>query len=125
MSLILDGLLVLVASIHVLLSPYAKVEESFNLHATHDVLFYGIAPSSLSHVRPRPLFPNIILIISIVRPLHLSRCRFPYLHREYLPCVHIPPLAVLFLLSRLSPLQSGRPAYLSVLLSARFTDIRS
>ncbi|KAF7288460.1 Mannosyltransferase [Mycena chlorophos] len=47
MSLVLDALVVSAAWTHVLLAPYTKVEESFNLHAVHDVLMYGISPSAL------------------------------------------------------------------------------
>lgn len=50
MSFALDALLVGVGWAHVLLAPYSKVEESFNLHATHDVLEYGISPFTLDNV---------------------------------------------------------------------------
>ncbi|KAJ7188948.1 glycosyltransferase family 22 protein [Mycena filopes] len=49
MSLALDGLILATGWTHVLLAPYTKVEESFNLHAVHDVLMYGVSPSSLLH----------------------------------------------------------------------------
>lgn len=44
-------LLLVVPWIHVVLAPYTKVEESFNLHATHDVFFYGIGRNALKYVR--------------------------------------------------------------------------
>lgn len=51
MDLALDLLQLTIAWCHVLLSPYTKVEESFNLHATHDVFFYGVRPAALANVR--------------------------------------------------------------------------
>jgi hypothetical protein len=50
-TLLLDALTVSVAWAHVFLSPYTKVEESFNLHATHDVIMYGLRPETLLRVR--------------------------------------------------------------------------
>jgi hypothetical protein len=49
-TLVLDALLLAVAYAHALLAPYNKVEESFNLHAVHDVLAYGVGKDAISQV---------------------------------------------------------------------------
>lgn len=55
MGLVLDTLIFAVAWTHVLLAPYTKVEESFNLHATHDILLRGVHPTALLEVRSWPI----------------------------------------------------------------------
>lgn len=49
-----DALIFATAWTHVLIAPYTKVEESFNIHATHDVLMYGVGIDNLYNVRVRP-----------------------------------------------------------------------
>jgi alpha-1,6-mannosyltransferase len=61
MSAVLELLILAVGWAHVLLAPYTKVEESFNLHATHDVLFYGVKPSALASVRISSFYHYSIL----------------------------------------------------------------
>lgn len=50
-GVLVDALFFVVGVVHVLVAPYTKVEESFNLHATHDILMYGILPGSIKNVR--------------------------------------------------------------------------
>lgn len=59
MSLVLDILIFAVAWTHVLLAPYTKVEESFSLHAIHDLLFYGGHPDALQKFDHK-VFPGAV-----------------------------------------------------------------
>ncbi|KAG2053372.1 hypothetical protein BDR06DRAFT_982841 [Suillus hirtellus] len=69
MSFAMDLLLLATSWAHVLLAPYTKVEESFNLHATHDVLMYGVGGNNLhkfdhntfSGAVPRTFIGSILL----------------------------------------------------------------
>ncbi|KAG7089167.1 hypothetical protein E1B28_010872 [Marasmius oreades] len=59
MSFVLDALIIAAGWIHVALAPYTKVEESFNLHAIHDILMYGISPANL-HKYDHFTFPGAV-----------------------------------------------------------------
>ncbi|KAI0715822.1 alpha-1,6-mannosyltransferase subunit [Cerioporus squamosus] len=59
MSAALDLILLLAGLSYVSLAPYTKVEESFNLHATHDVLMYGVGREGL-HKYDHFTFPGAV-----------------------------------------------------------------
>ncbi len=78
MGLVLDTLISAVAWIHVLLAPYTKVEESFNLHVTHGNLLHGVRPIALLEVIFGPIvmwFHRDVNIHS-VPPLSSSTTKF-------------------------------------------------
>jgi alpha-1,6-mannosyltransferase len=66
LSLILSTLPFLITFTHVLVSPYTKVEESFTLHAVHDVLGHGTDYKKWDYVQfpgavPRSFLPSILI----------------------------------------------------------------
>lgn len=52
--------------LHLYVAPYTKVEESFNMQATHDILTYGV-PTNNFHLRLKAQYDHMIFAGAVPR----------------------------------------------------------
>ncbi|KAK6894348.1 Dol-P-Man:Man(7)GlcNAc(2)-PP-Dol alpha-1,6-mannosyltransferase [Candida tropicalis] len=57
---LLDSALIALISFHLVLSPFTKVEESFNIQAIHDILKFGVFPIEVIDNYDHKQFPGVV-----------------------------------------------------------------
>ncbi len=80
-DIMLAALIPLLILIHLLLAPYTKVEESFNIQATHDILTYGLPYKNIAS-KLREQYDHLEFPGSVPRtfvgPLALTAASWPF-----------------------------------------------
>lgn len=120
-----DLLFLMLTILDILTTPFTGVEESFILHATHDVLMYGVGSSTLHNVNHS--FPKSVTFlqpIRIVRSLHISGSRSTYFRRQRAPCMVGETIGLDYRLvrKRRIPSEVGYAGYRLVLPSCRSSN---
>lgn len=76
---------------HLYLSPYTKVEESFNIQATHDILKYGV-PTSNVYLKLKAQYDHMTFSGAVPRtiigPLILAAIAKPFIWYGHLDGLH-------------------------------------
>lgn len=82
-------LLLAVCWTHVFLAPYTKVEETFSLHAVHDLLYYGPEASQLPKVQTNFSCLSLFLICSMLSMI-MSYIEVLFRARSLVPSHSLP-----------------------------------
>lgn len=99
-----DVFMIAIVTAHILLCPYAKVEESFNLQAIHDLIFSGVdRVAQFDHLEfpgvvPRTFFGALLVacmsspIVLMANKLGLEKILTQYIVRWVLGMVNVAAL---------------------------------
>lgn len=83
---VLDATLIALVSFHLVISPFTKVEESFNIQAIHDILKFGIFPLETIDNYDHKKFPGVVprtflgslVVAGLAKPILLLSSAFGF-----------------------------------------------